>query len=45
MSRFPLKEIDTQGHAIAVKSVGVIQATVVRKQLFPDHISEMGKKG
>lgn len=44
MSRFPLEKVDTQCHAIAVKSVRIIQLTVMREQLLPDNMSEMGKK-
>lgn len=44
MGRFPLKEVDTQRHAIAVKSVCVSQTPVMRKQLFPHNVSEVSKK-
>jgi hypothetical protein len=43
MGGFPLEEINTQSHAIAVKSVCVIQTPVMREQLLPHNVSEMGE--
>ena len=44
MGSFPLEEVDTESHAIAVKPVRVIQTPVVRKQLFPHHMPEVSIK-
>lgn len=44
MGSFPLEEVDTESHAIAVESVRVIQTPVVRKQLFPHHMPEVSIK-
>ncbi len=44
MGSFPLEEVDTESHVIAVESVRVIQTPVVRKQLFPHHMPEVSIK-
>jgi hypothetical protein len=43
MGRFPLEEVNTESHAIAVESVRV-QTSIMRKQLFPHHMPEMSIK-
>ena len=44
MGSFPLEEVDTESHTIAVEPVRVIQTPVVRKQLFPHHVPEVSVK-
>lgn len=42
--RLSFEKVDTQGHAIAVKPIRVIQVAIMGEQLLPDDVSEMSKQ-